>query len=388
MNRASSALATKVLAAASCLGSLGELSTKEASAQIVVGPVQVFFVQHPNGQISQYESTGPSLFLPGQQVVIRDASGVKQGTVIPSLTLSWGVPTPSIPSPAIQVLAPPRIYATPAPSADLPVLPPRSLSNTSGGDSLLISTLRERINYNGPSDIRTEVIDSAINGYIAAARSWLGTTPAMSPVQLKVTILPGRERSFTVPDLISGATVLSRKVEIREPVEGVVGALRHEFCHNALHDALGESVPDWFDEGVACAMQQPDNADRLKQSYVISAKWSNRDISLPDLFRGIHYSSEDDATLADPKRTTGPTKEDVTLFYAKSTALVDYLATHSPGKDLHERRQYVTGFIRTIMAAGCTIEAHSAAFKQFYKISDLSDLDSSLREWASKPSTK
>jgi hypothetical protein len=208
----------------------------------------------------------------------------------------------------------------------------------------------------------------------------------MSPVQLKVTVLSNRERSFTVPDLISGTTVLSRKVVIRESIDGVVGALRHEFAHNALHEGLGESVPDWFDEGVACAMQESDTVERLKQSYITSAKWSNRDISLADLFQGTHFSSEDIATLSDPARKKSPRKEDVTLFYAKSTALVDYLVAHSPGEDIHARRQYLTGCIRAIIAAGCTVEDHSAALNKFYGISDLSNLDSALKDWASQPS--
>jgi hypothetical protein len=388
MNRASSSLATKVLAAASCLGGLGELSTKEASAQIAAGSVEVFFVQYPDGGITRYESTGVTPFKPGEHILIHEATGIRQGTVIVPPALTWGVPTARSSSTVIQELAPPRSYTTPTLFSDQLVLPLNPLDNASGSDALLRSTLRERISFIGPSDIHKEVVDSAISAYIAAARSWFGTVPPMPPVLLEVEISSEKSYGFMKPELIYGSTALSRRVKIVEPAHRVVSTTWHEFAHVATHNALGESVPRWFDEGLACLMEHQDTVATRKQSFVISVHGSNKDFPLHELFQGIYYPVEEKTNAPVPEGRKVATLEEAQLFYAKSTTLVDYLVTRSPGKDLHEQRQYATGFIGTIMAAGCTLEAYSAALKQFYKISDLSELDTNLKEWASKPYRK
>jgi hypothetical protein len=308
------------------------------------------------------------------QCNIMDRSSKLATTVFTACTFfgladfSTRVASDALAQPPITELAPPKVYPTPPnqPTAiQQPVLPPSPLTSLSPGDQALAMQLRLSLFYYGPSERITDYLDIALAAYITTARSWFGSVPPIHPTLIEVTLSEGKRSGSLIPH--SGYVQIKPLIKIDGPQSEVQNTLTHEMAHLATINALGVSVPRWFNEGVAQHMESKPWRDEYRRRVVANLYGASQDIPLRDLF------------------FQNPPKEgqDI-LFYAKSFAAIDYLVTIAPGETLDERRQHVSSFMLTVNRSGFTQTAYDDALKTFFQIDSSDELDQLIKEWVAK----
>ena len=127
----------------------------------------------------------------------------------------------------------------------------------------------------------------------------------------------------------------------------------------------GSSLPDWFDEGVACLLEGP-KMHRAYAATMMRRVGGNSEMSLADLFACVHPDSKEETTKAKAA--------DRWLFYSQSWSVSAFLADRL-GADAFRR---VAGALK----AGKTFET-ALGGKGLPR--DLADFENAWKEWAQAP---
>ncbi|MBI2932927.1 MAG: hypothetical protein HYY16_14885 [Planctomycetes bacterium] len=121
----------------------------------------------------------------------------------------------------------------------------------------------------------------------------------------------------------------------------------------------GSTLPDWFDEGVACLFEGAE-MHRFYDQVMRKKLAAGASMPLPEFFRGIHPDSKE--------KTDRPKIEDRALFYAQAYSLTAFLAERGGAKGM---RRVATAlkdgkpFDRALGGEGLpkTVEAFDAEWK-------------------------
>jgi tetratricopeptide (TPR) repeat protein len=153
-----------------------------------------------------------------------------------------------------------------------------------------------------------------------------------------------------------GSRMLSRQIDLHcdEPRNLLGAVLPHETTHVVLAGQFGDQpIPRWADEGIAVLTEPRDKIDRHLRNLVRCRQET-----------GL-FSTRQLMQMADY-----PEPRYITVFYAESVSLVEFLATRQQGPET------LTKFLRAAQKDG-----YEAALKQYYGYKNFDDLQ---QEWHAK----
>jgi hypothetical protein len=292
--------------------------------------VSAVLIEFPDGQRASFEVLGANQLRDGQVVTISDQSVLRSGVVRGG-----------------------------------------SAAEVSETDPFSVEHARNIVNYQGPERLREYVLQEITRAHGELSWSWLGVRKPLPPLSIELAIREDFTRGTTWFEFAKdGLDKIRMELSAREAALGTL--LWHEVSHVVLNKHFersrverGVSFLRWIDEGAA-----------------VSVEYGHVHRQMLEVLIKIYIQGKEDADVRRVLAVRGrPEPDSVAFFYPASFTLVEYLVSCSPGQDVHSKRRYFISFAEELHRRGGDLEAHEEAFKRWYGINGLPELQSRWLEW-------
>lgn len=241
-------------------------------------------------------------------------------------------------------------------------------------DPFSVEHARNIVDYRGPERLREYVLREITRAHGELSWSWLGVRKPLPPLSIELQIKDDLTRGTTWFDFAQdGIGKIRMELSARESALGTL--LWHEISHVVLNKHFerlraerGVSLLRWIDEGAAVSVEYGHLHRKMLDTLVKVYMQGGVGV---DLRRVLSLQGR-------------PEPGSEAFFYPTSFTLVEYLLSCSPGQDAHSKRRYFLTFAEELLRRGGDLEAHEEAFKRWYGINGLPELQSRWLEWVNK----